>query len=153
MTTPTHSTNKPTNDAPQSRPMSGKTLLDDFHPSRFLKVADLLTRWKTNEIICTISRVTEEETTPSLKDIDPATRAPRKVWQPAFYFLTKSGKEWPSAYLLSAKVDIESLKLATGAQTAEELTGKRVRIKVSEHRSQAVLRIDPTPPAPAAEAK
>jgi hypothetical protein len=143
MTTPHAPKN---NDAPQSRPMSGKTLLDDFHPSRFLKVADLLTRWKTNEITCTISRVTEEETTPSLKDIDPATKAPRKVWQPAFYFLTKSGKEWPSAYLLSAKVDIESLKAATGAQTAEELPGKRIKIKVSEHRQQAVLRIDPTPP-------
>ncbi len=143
MTTPT----RPTNDAPASRPMQGKTLLDDFHPSRFLKVADLLSRWKVQQITVTISRVTEEETTPSLKDIDPATRAPRKVWQPAFYFLTKSGKEWPSAYLLSAKVDIESLKTATRAETADQLPNKRVTIKVSEHRSQAVLRIDPTPPA------
>jgi hypothetical protein len=137
----------PNNNVPQSRPMSGNTLLDDFHPSRFLKTADLLTRWKTNQITCTIARVTQEETTPNPKDIDPATNKPRKVWQPAFYFLTKSGKEWPSAYLLSAKVDIESLKTATNAQTAEELPGKRVTIKVSEHRSQAVLRIDPTPPA------
>lgn len=138
----------------QSAPMPDDTLLDDFQPSRFLKVSDLLERWKTNQITVTISRVTRESTIPNPKDLDPATAdaknpkgKPRVVIQPAFYFLTKHGTEWQSAYLLSAKIDIESLKTATGAETAGGMKGKRVTIKVSEHRGNAVLRISPAPSA------
>jgi len=139
--------------APQSRPVDPNTPLDDFHPSRFLKVTDLTERWKLKSITVTISRVMDEPTVPNPKDLDPTTAdarnprgKPRIVIQKAFYFLTKHGTEWQSGYLLSAKVDDESLKKATKAETAGELIGKRVVIIVSEHRGNPVLRISPLPP-------
>jgi hypothetical protein len=128
-------------------PIKPTTLLDDLHPARFLKVADLLERWKVQSLTVTISRMQYEETTPNPRDIDPATREPRKVTQPVLYFRTKTGEEFPRGYLLSAKVDVESLKTATGAKTAGELIGKKIIINVGEHRSKAVLRISPTRPA------
>jgi hypothetical protein len=125
--------------------LPGQTLLDDLHPSRFLKVADLLERWKVQSITVTVSRMTLEETTPNVADIDPTTRKPRIVSQPVLYFQTKSGQEFPRGYLLSAGIDVQSLKSATGAQTVKELTGKRITITVGEHKHKAVLRIDPKP--------
>jgi hypothetical protein len=129
-----------------AQPIANNTLLDDLHPSRFLKVTDLLERWKVQQLAVTISRLTTEETTPNPKDVDPATREPRIVMQPVLYFQTKTGAEFPRGYLLSAKADIESLKLSTGAKTAGELINKRIIIFVSEHRKKAVLRISPTAP-------
>ena len=129
-----------------AQPIQPNTLLDDLHPSRFLKVADLLERWKVQRLAVTISRLSQEETIPNPQDVDPDTRKPRVVMQPILYFKTKTGTEFPRGYLLSAKADIESLKTATGAKTAGELIGKRVIIFVSEHRKKAVLRIAPTQP-------
>jgi len=138
------------------------TLLDDLHPARFLKVSDLLERWKVQQVAVTISRMTPEETIPNPKDIDPATAdsknpngKPRIVMQPVLYFLQKPTKgieniskppEFPRGYLLSAQVDVQSLKSATGAHTVGELINKRVIIFVGEHKRQAVLRISPTAP-------
>lgn len=129
-----------------AQPIQPNTLLDDLHPSRFLKVTDLLERWKVQQLAVTISRLSQEETIPNPQDVDPDTRKPRVVMQPILYFKTKTGTEFPRGYLLSAKADIESLKTATGAKTAGELIGKRVIIFVSEHRKKAVLRIAPTQP-------
>ena len=117
------------------------TLLDDLHPSRFLKVADLTERWKVAQFTVTISRMTEEETTPVPSDIDPATKKPRVVMQPVLYFQTKNGTEFPRGYLLAAQVDVQSLKSATQAQTVGDLIGKRITITIGEHKRKAVLRI------------
>ena len=130
-----------------------QTLLDDLHPSRFLQVSDLLERWKVQSITVTISRMTSEETIPVPSDLDPATAdkynprgKPRVVIQPVLYFLTKAGTEWQSGYLLSAKVDVASLKTATQVQTVGEITNKRITITVGEHKHKAVLRISPIKP-------
>ena len=122
------------------------TRLDDLHPSRFLKVSDLLERWHVQQITVTISRVDKEPTTPNPKDIDEQTKKPRVVYQPVLYFLDKHNKEWPSGYLLSAKIDVQSLKSATKAETTGALIGKKIVVMVGEHRSQAVLRISAMPP-------
>jgi hypothetical protein len=122
------------------------TLLDDLHPKRFLQVADLLERWKVQSLTVTISRLAYEETIPLPSDIDPATHKPRVVVQPALYFTQKDGKEFPRGYLMSAAVDVASLKSATNAKTAGETTGKRIQITVGEHKRKAVLRISPTTP-------
>jgi hypothetical protein len=122
------------------------TLLDDLHPSRFLKVADLLERWKVQSLTVTISRMTTEETIPQPNDIDPATRKPRVIMQPVLYFKTKTGDEFPRGYLLSAQVDVVSLKAATGAATVGDLIDKRITITVGEHKRKAVLRISPNKP-------
>ena len=123
------------------------TLLDDLHPSRFLKVADLLDRWHVQKMIVTVSRMTREETVPNTKDIDLATDKPRIVIQPVFYFIREGkSQEWPSGYLLSAQTDVQSLKTATKARTTGEVKGKRVVIEIGEHRKQKVLRISPMPP-------
>jgi hypothetical protein len=119
--------------------------LDDLHPSRFLKVIDLLERWKVREITVTISRFEREETTPNPKDVDPTTRKPRVVIQPVLYFKTKGGAEFPRGYLVSAGADIQSLKTATSSQTVGEVIGKKIRITVGEFKHKAVLRIDPNP--------
>lgn len=119
--------------------------LDDLHPSRFLKVADLLERWKVREVTVTISRMTREETQPVISDVDPATKQPRIVMQPVLYFATKDGKEFPRGYLVSAGADVQSLKAATNAQTVGEIIGKKIKITVGEHKRKAVLRIDPNP--------
>ncbi len=133
--------------------ISPDTLLDDLHPARFLKVADLLERWHVQSLEVTISRVTSEETVPNLADVDPATHKPRVVVQPVLYIRTKAGQEFPRGYLLSAGVDVQSLKAATGARTAGELIGKRITITVGEHKRRAVLRISPAPTAPAADTR
>lgn len=136
-----------------AQPIAPNTLLDDLHPSRFLKVADLLERWKVQQVAVTISRMTHEETIPNPKDLDPTTAdaknpkgKPRVVMQPVLYFQTKTGTEFPRGYLLSAQVDVESLKAATKAKTVGELIGKKIIIHVGEHKRQAVLRIAPTTP-------
>lgn len=126
--------------------LSPSTLLDDLHPARFLKVSDLLERWKVQSLPVTISRLAQEETIPNPRDIDPATNKPRVVTQPVLYFLQKDGAEFPRGYLLSAGVDVESLKSATKAQTVGELIGKRILITVGQHKGKAVLRIAPTAP-------
>ena len=127
-----------------TQPIPPTERLDDLHPSRFLKVADLLERWNVKEITVTISRMTREETTPVPSDIDPETRKPRVVIQPVLYFLTRDAKEFPRGYLLSAAVDIQSLKTSTGAQTVGDVIGKKIKIIVGEHKHNAVLRIDPS---------
>lgn len=129
-----------------AQPIAPNTLLDDLHPSRFLKVADLTERWKVAQLTVTISRMTSEETVPNPREIDPETRKPRIVMQPVLYFLTRQGGEFPRGYLLSAGVDVESLKAATGAKTTGELIGKQIIIHVGEHKGKAVLRIAPTAP-------
>lgn len=130
-----------------------QTRIDDLHPSRFIKVSDLLDRWNVQSLTVTISRMESEETIPNPKDLDPATAdqknpngKPRVVLQPVLYFKTKTGDEYPRGYLLSAQVDVQSLKSATKAATVGELIGKRIVIIVGEHRKKAVLRISPMPP-------
>lgn len=131
-------------------PIPPATLLDDLHPARFLKPADLLDRWHVQALVVTISRMTHEDTIPQPKDIDSATHKPRVVIQPVLYFATKTGAEFPRGYLLSAGVDVESLKSSTGARTVGELAGKKITITVGEHKHNAVLRISPQPVPPAA---
>ena len=121
------------------------TLLDDLHPARFLKVSDLLERWKVQQITVTISRLTNEETIPNPKDIDADTHKPRVIIQPVLYFNTKMGAEFPRGYLLSAKEDINALKTATGAHTVAELKDKKITLHVGEWKHKAVLRIDAQP--------
>jgi len=122
------------------------TLLDDLHPKRFLQVADLLERWNVQALVVTISRLAYEDTIPLPNDIDPTTRKPRIVIQPVLYFVQKDGKEFPRGYLMSAAVDVASLKSATSAKTAGETIGKRILITVGEHKHKAVLRISPSAP-------
>ena len=128
-----------------TQPIPANTFLDDLHPSRFLKVADLLERWHVQSVTVTISRLTNEDTIPNPKDIDPDTNKPRIVVQPVLYFKTKTGEEFGHGYLLSAAVDVQNMKKATGAHTVGELTGKRIIINVGEFKHKAVLRIDPKP--------
>jgi len=146
----------------QSKPVDPNTPLDDFQPARFLKVSDLLERWKMQEITVTIARVMDEVTIPNAKDLDPTTAdewhpkgKPREVIQKVLYFRQKpkpgiehisQPAEFPRGYLVSAKVDIQSLKTATKATTAGELIGKRIVIMAAEYNHQAVLRISPMPP-------
>lgn len=136
-----------------TQPIAPGTLLDDLHPSRFLKVTDLRDRWHVTSVTVTISRMTQEETVPNPKDIDEQTRKPRVVMQPVLYFRTRTkhaaiadGPEFPRGYLLSAQVDVQSLKSATRAGTVGELVGKKIVIIIGEHKKQAVLRISPLPP-------
>jgi len=119
------------------------TFLDDLHPARFLRVTDLTERWKVARLLVKISRLQYEETVPKTTDIDPQTHKPRIVMQPVMYFFTKDGNEYPRPYLLSAKVDLQSLKTATGCCTAGELKGRTVVIMVGRHKEKPVLRIDP----------
>jgi hypothetical protein len=116
-----------------------------------MKVTDLTDRWKVLRVDVTISRMTQEETVPVPKDIDPQTHKPRVIMQPVLYFKTKTNDEFPRGYLLSASVDIQSLKFATGARTVGELMNKRISITVGEHKGKPVLRIDPNPPKPTVE--
>lgn len=127
------------------QPIPPAELLDDLHPARFLKVADLLERWRVQSMIVTISRLTREDTTPNIADIDPQTKKPRVVIQPVIYFQTKSGAEFPRGYLLSAAADVQSLKTATAAQTVGDVIGRKIKIIVGEHKRKAVLRIDTKP--------
>ena len=131
-----------------AQPIQPNTLLDDLHPKRFLQVSDLLERWNVQQLTVTISRMMSEETVPNPKDVDPQTNKPRVVMQPVLYFKTKTGTEFPRGYLVSAQVDVESLKSATSARTAGEVIGKKIIITVGEHRKQAVLRIAPVAPEP-----
>jgi hypothetical protein len=120
----------------QPQPIPASTLLDDLHPARFLKPSDLLDRWHVQQVTVTISRLTMEEVEP---------QPGKKETKPVLYFKTKTGTEFPRGYLLGAKIDVESLKSATGAATTGELIGKRITITVGEHKRQAVLRISPQP--------
>jgi len=61
------------------------------------------------------------------------------------YFATKSGQEFPRGYLLSAGADIQALKSSTGAHTVQDLTGKKITIKLDTWKGKAVLRIDAQP--------
>lgn len=128
-----------------TQPIPPTTLLDDLKPARFIQVEDLLNRWKMQSITVTVKRLAFEETIPNPNDVDPATRKPRIIIQPVLYFQTKTGDEFPRGYLLSAKADIESLKTSTLGQTVGEVTGKKIKIVVGEHKRKAVLRIDPHP--------
>ena len=130
-----------------AQPIQPDTFLDDLHPKRFLQVSDLLERWQVQQMTVRVTRMNKEETVPNPKDIDPQTNKPRIVWQPVIYFKIKGRtEEWQSGYLLSAQIDIQSLKSSTGARTSGEVIGKKIIIFVGEHSKQAVLRISPVPP-------
>jgi hypothetical protein len=129
-----------------TKPIPNDTLIDDLHPARFLKPFDLTERWKTESITVVISRLAYEETIPNPSDIDDVTRKE----QPVLYFKTKTGAEFPRGMLISANENLSAIKAATGAKVAGELIGKRITIKIGEHRKKPVLRISPdTPPTPA----
>ena len=132
-----------------AQPIDPNTQIDDLHPARFLKPADLIDRWKVQSITVTIAAFQWESTVPNPRDIDPATRKPREVTQPVLYFRTKSGDTFPRGYLLSSKYDVLTLKSATNAATIGETIGKRITINLAQFKDKTVLRIDPTPPAPA----
>jgi hypothetical protein len=104
-------------------------------PTRFLKAAQLLA-WMVTEIIVTIARIVEEEVSP---------KPNQTSWKPVLYFLTKDNGEYGKGYLISAKVDAESLVTATGEQLIKDVAGKKIRIKLAEFRGKSVLRIDPDP--------
>ncbi len=123
------------NNQPQTRPIKDNRTIDSLFPTRFLKAAQLLA-WMVTEITVTISRIQEEEVSP---------KPNQTSWKPVLYFKTKEGSEYDKGYLLSAKVDAESLTTATGAQTIEELIGRKIKIKLAEYRGKSVLRIDPDP--------
>jgi len=131
----------------QDNNISPETLLDDLHPTRFLKVADFLERWRVQNLVVTVSRMAHEETVPNPRNIDPETKKPTVKIQPVLYFLTKTKVEYPRGYLLSAMIDVKSLKSSTGATTVGELIGKQIRIYVGQFKKKAVLRIDPEPVA------
>jgi hypothetical protein len=137
----------------QSKPYAPTTPLVDLHPSRFLKVEDLRDRWKVTQLTVTIAEITEEETIPNPKDLDPTTAdaknpkgKPRVEMQPVLYFRSKDGTVYPRGYLMSSKADTASLAIATKAQTVGETIGKKVTIIIGEHRGKAVLRISQLPP-------
>ena len=59
---------------------------------------------------------------------------------------------YEKGYLISAKVDAESLVSSTGEQLIANVTGKLIKIKLAEFRGKSVLRIDPDPvPGPQSE--
>ena len=122
--------------ATQPHPLPANTLLDDLHPARFLKPADLLDRWKVRSIVVEVVKVQVEETEP---------KPGQKESQPVLYFKTKTGETFPRGFLLAAKVNVESIKASTGATTIGDLIGKKIKIIVGEHKGRAVLRIDPQP--------
>lgn len=123
------------NQEPRSRPIKDNRTINSLFPTRFIKAAQLLA-WMVTEVVVTISRIQEEEVSPKPNQTE---------WKPVIYFKTKTNGEYARGYLLSAKVDAESLTAATGAQTVEELVGKKIRIKLAEFRGKSVLRIDPKP--------
>lgn len=131
-----------TNEEPKTRPIKNDRQINSLFPTRFLKPAQLLA-WKVTEIIVTISRIVEEEVQPKLNQIE---------WKAVLYFMSKNGSEHPQGYLLSAKVDAESLTTSTGAQSVGDIPGKQIKIKLDTFRHKSVLRIDPEPiPPPAIE--
>jgi hypothetical protein len=125
-------------DQPKTRPISKDRKITSLFPTRFLKPAQLIA-WQVTSLIVTIARIVEEEVSPKPHITE---------WKPVLYFMGKNGSEHPQGYLLSAKVDAESLTSATNAETIEELPGKQIRIMLSEYRGKAVLRIDPQPIPP-----
>ncbi len=121
---------------PKTRPAAADKSLDDVFPNRFIKAEDLIKVGATS-ISVTIDHVNEEEVTP--KPGAPAE------WKLVIYFRTRKGILWPQGYLLSAKVDRDSLKTATGATTVGGLTGKAITIHIDEYKRESVLRISPQP--------
>lgn len=131
-----------------SRPLSPDTLFMDLKTPRFLTPEDLTERWKVQSVDVEISRFTVEDTWPSMKDIDPATKKPKVKEATVMYFKsTKTGQEYSRGMMIDAKENRDALKEATGAKTVGDLIGKRVTIIVGEFRKKPVLRISPTPPA------
>lgn len=124
-----------TNQAPKTRPISNDRTLGSLFPTRFLKPAQLIA-WKVTEIIVTISRIVEEQVQPKPNQVE---------WKTVLYFMAKNGHEHPQGYLLSAKIDSESLARSTRVELVGELPGKQIRIKLDEYRGKSVLRIDPEP--------
>jgi len=124
------------NPTPKSRPLSSSSTLDSLFPNRFLKPADLI-NWKVTTVTVTVAEIHEEEVIP--KPGEPAE------WKPVLYFRTKAGSLHPQGYLLSAKVDKDALKTATGAGTIGELVGKKIMIQLEDFHHKTVLRINPTP--------
>lgn len=142
----------------KSQPIPAGTLIDDLHPSRFLKPYDLTERWKVYSLTVTISRLAYEETVPNPRDLDPSTAdaknpkgKPRVVLSPVMYFQTRDGNEFPRGMLVSAKENVTALKAATGARTTGDLPGKRVTLIVGEHKRMPVLRISPEKPPATSE--
>ena len=123
------------NQAPKSRPIDQARTISSLFPTRFLKAAQLLT-WMVTEIVVTIARIQEEEVSP---------KPNQTSWKPVLYFKTKDNGEYGKGYLISAKVDAESLVSSTGEQLIADVTGKQIKIKLAEFRGKSVLRIDPDP--------
>ncbi len=129
------------NDQPKTRPLDPGKSLDDLFPNRFLKAENLIA-WGVTSLTVTIAEVREEEVKP--QPTQPAE------WKTVLYFKTRKGVVHPQGYLLSAKVDKDSIKSATGASTIGELLGKQIVIQLDEYKKESVLRISPQPvPAPA----
>ena len=132
------------NDKPKTRQIDTGKTLDTLFPARFLK-AEQLIAWNVTAITATIDHIQEEEVTP--KPGQPAE------WKPVIYLRSpRTGKVIETGYLLSAKVDLDSIKSSTSARTIADLIGKTITIKLATWKNDTVLRIDPTPtstPTPA----
>ncbi|HEC61410.1 hypothetical protein LCGC14_0761690 [marine sediment metagenome] len=125
-----------TNPEPKTRSLDESRSLDSLFPSRFLK-ADHLIAWKITDLTVTIAKLVEEEVQP---------RPNQMEWKTVIYFHARDNGIHPQGYLLSAKIDKDALKSATGAQTIAQLIGSRIIIQLDTFRGKAVLRIRPTPP-------
>lgn len=123
------------NQTPKSRPIQDDRQISSLFPTRFLKPAQLIA-WKVTELIVTIARIVEEEVQP---------KPGQTEWKAVIYFMAKDGTEHPQGYLLSAKIDAESLTNSTGCQSIGEIPGKQIKIKLDVYRGKGVLRIDPKP--------
>lgn len=126
-----------TENTPKARPIAPTTPINQLHPSRFLKAADLQA-WRKTHLLVEIAAIQEEEVEP---------QPGKKEYKPVLYFKDKTGQTFPRGYLLSAKTDINALAAATGAATVGECTGKRITILLSSHKGKPVLRISETPPS------
>jgi hypothetical protein len=121
---------------PKSRPIETSKPIANLFPARFLRPDHLVT-WGVTQITVTIDHLQEEEVTPH-----PGQPA---EWKPVLYFRTKTGTVHPQGFLVSAKVDAESLSSATAATTVGDLLGKQITIQLSSWKNKTVLRINPQP--------
>lgn len=128
------------------KPIPDETLFMDLRTPRFITPEDLITRWKVQSLAVTITRVVKEDTIPSNKDIDPATRKPRVTQANVMYFLSKTGDEYPRGMIIDSKEVRDAIQKATGAMTVGDLKGKRITITIGEYRDRPVLRVSPRPP-------
>jgi hypothetical protein len=122
----------------KTRPIDPTKSIANLFPARFLR-PDHLVAWGVTQIVVTIDHLQEEEVTPH-----PGQPA---EWKPVLYFRTKTGTVHPQGFLLSAKIDAESLGSATASTTIGDLAGKQIVIQLSSWKNKTVLRISPQPAA------